>query len=222
MSHDQFEVLSNQAVAVCAVAYFLALLSHLVEWAAARSVPAQARRGGADAESAQLNADGGVAVLERTHTVLPVCGVSVGIAGVKGFVGGFGNTWANFGEPLFRAAYAETTGDVEGLERSLQAIEACAVRIALLHYAPCEDTLVGEPERIWLVLGADRLAGPIREHRPQLVVHGHAHHGSFEGDVDGVPVYNVAVHVMGRDFWVFELDAEDRASHEPVSVQEAG
>ena len=65
MTHDQFEVLSNQAVAVCAVAYFLALLSHLVEWAAARSVPAQARRGGADAESAQLNADGGVAVLER-------------------------------------------------------------------------------------------------------------------------------------------------------------
>ena len=70
MSHDQFEVLSNQAVAVCAVAYFLALLSHLVEWAAARSVPAQARRAGADesataAEAAQANAGGGVAVLER-------------------------------------------------------------------------------------------------------------------------------------------------------------
>jgi uncharacterized protein len=166
--------------------------------------------------------EAGVVVLERTHTVLPVCGLSVGIAGVKGFVGGFGNTWANFGEPLFRAAYAETTADVEGLERSLAAIDACAVRIALLHYAPCEETLVGEPERIWLVLGADRLAGPIREHRPQLVVHGHAHHGSFEGNVDGVPVYNVAVHVMGREFWVFELDADDRAAHEPVSVQEAG
>ena len=70
MSHDQFEVLSNQAVAVCAVAYFLALLSHLVEWAAARSVPAQARRAVADesataAEAAQANAGGGVAVLER-------------------------------------------------------------------------------------------------------------------------------------------------------------
>jgi Icc-related predicted phosphoesterase len=165
--------------------------------------------------------EAGVVVLERTHTVLPVCGVSVGIAGVKGFVGGFGNTWANFGEPLFRAAYAETTADVEGLGRSLAAIDSCAVRIALLHYAPCEETLVGEPERIWLVLGADRLAGPIREHRPQLVVHGHAHHGSFEGNVDGVPVYNVAVHVMGREFWVFELDADDRAAQEPLSVQEA-
>jgi cytochrome c-type biogenesis protein CcsB len=43
VSHDQFEVLSNQAVAICAVAYFLALLAHLVEWAAARSDPAEAQ-----------------------------------------------------------------------------------------------------------------------------------------------------------------------------------
>lgn len=165
-------------------------------------------------------AEAGVVVLERTHTILPVKGVSVGVAGVKGFVGGFGNQWANFGEPLFREAYAETTRDVEGLERSLAAIEPCAVRIALLHYAPVETTLVGEPERLWLVLGAERLAGPIRQHRPDLVVHGHAHHGSFEGNVDGVPVYNVAVHVMGREFWVFELDAEQRAPSPPVAVDE--
>jgi hypothetical protein len=49
-------------------------------------------------------------------------------------------------------------------------------------------------------------------------VHGHAHHGSFEGDVDGVPVYNVAVHVMGREFWVFEVDGEQRTAASPVSV----
>ncbi|MGY2873059.1 cytochrome c-type biogenesis protein CcsB [Marmoricola sp. URHA0025 HA25] len=72
MSHDQFELLSNQAVAVCAVAYFLALLAHLVEWSAARSVPTTSdnRRGGAHesaehVEAAQMNA-GGVDVLEHT------------------------------------------------------------------------------------------------------------------------------------------------------------
>ena len=64
-----------------------------------------------------------------------------GIAGVKGFVGGFGNEWANFGEPLFRAAYAETTADVEGLDAALRAIASCAIRIALLHYAPVAATL---------------------------------------------------------------------------------
>ena len=164
--------------------------------------------------------EAGVVVLDRSHTILPVGGVSVGVAGVKGFVGGFGQQWANFGEPLFREAYAETTRDVEGFDHGLAAIQSCAVRIGLLHYSPVEATLVGEPERLWLVLGADRLAGPIRQHRPDLVVHGHAHHGSFEGEIDGVPVYNVAVHVMGRAFWVFELDAEQRAPAPPVAVEE--
>ncbi|HET7136787.1 MAG TPA: metallophosphoesterase [Gaiellaceae bacterium] len=165
-------------------------------------------------------AEAGVAVLDRSHAILRVCGVGVGIAGAKGFVGGFEQQWANFGEPIFREAYAETTRDVEALDQGLAAIEPCAVRIALLHYSPVEATLVGEPERLWLVLGAERLAGPIRLHRPDLVVHGHAHHGSFEGDVDGVPVYNVAVHVIGREFWVFELDAETRAPAPPVAVEE--
>jgi Icc-related predicted phosphoesterase len=170
---------------------------------------------------ARALAEAGVVVLERSHTILPVNGVSVGVAGVKGFVGGFGEQWANFGEPIFREAYAETTNDVEGLDAGLRAIEGCAVRIGLLHYSPVEATLAGEPERLWLVLGADRLAGPIRNHRPDIVVHGHAHHGSFEGEVDGVPVYNVAVHVTGREFWVFELDAEARSGHAPVAVDEA-
>jgi len=164
-------------------------------------------------------ADAGVIVLDRSHTILPLCGTSVGIAGVKGFVGGFERTWSNFGEPLFREAYAETTRDVEALDRGLQAIAGCGLRIALLHYSPCPDTLVGEPERLWLVLGAERLGVPICNHRPHLVVHGHAHHGSFEGSLNGVPVHNVATHVTGRDFWIFELDP-DRAQ-EPVVVEEA-
>jgi Icc-related predicted phosphoesterase len=170
------------------------------------------------ADLARALGEAGVVVLEGTHTILPVAGASVGIVGVKGFVGGFGSQWANFGEPLFREAYAETTRDVDGLERGLRAIDGCAIRVALLHYAPCEDTLRGEPERLWLVLGADRLAGPIREHRPHLVLHGHAHHGSFQGAIDDVPVYNVAVHVMRREFWVFELGAR---AERPVAVAEA-
>src|ERR1041385_7802710 len=61
-------------------------------------------------------AEAGVVVLDRTHPILPVAGVSVGVAGVKGFVGGFGNQWANLGEPIFREAYAQTTRDVDVLD----------------------------------------------------------------------------------------------------------
>jgi uncharacterized protein len=152
--------------------------------------------------------EAGVSVLDRSHVILPVRETSVGVAGVKGFVGGFGNQWANFGEPLFRSAYAETTRDVEGLDEALRAIEPCGVRVALLHYSPVQATLVGEPERLWIVLGAERLAGPVRRHRPDLVLHGHAHSGSPEGKIDGIPVYNVAVPVTGLPFSLFEVDVD--------------
>jgi Icc-related predicted phosphoesterase len=61
-----------------------------------------------------------------------------------------------------------------------------------------------------MMLGTDRLAHPIAEHRPDLVLHGHAHAGTFQGEVSGVPVYNVSVPVMKRDFWVFEVTAAAR------------
>src|SRR5438034_287987 len=42
---------------------------------------------------------------------------------------------------------------------------------------------------------------------PELVaLHCHTHAGTFEGSVGSVPVFNVAVPVIGRDFFVFELD----------------
>jgi uncharacterized protein len=76
----------------------------------------------------------------------------------------------------------------------------------LMHYSPTEQTIAGEAPGIWTFLGSDRFAGPIAEHEPDLVLHGHAHAGTFEGAIGQVPVYNVSVHVMGRDFWLFELD----------------
>jgi Icc-related predicted phosphoesterase len=77
---------------------------------------------------------------------------------------------------------------------------------AMLHYAPSASTIEGEPVGIWPFLGTDRLAAPIVEHEPDLVVHGHAHAGTFAGSIEQVPVHNVSLPVIERDFWVFELD----------------
>jgi uncharacterized protein len=156
--------------------------------------------------------DGGIDVLERGHATYAVGDCQVGIAGTKGFVGGFrGLGLPDFGEPLLRAIYAETTAEAETLARGLGEIALCPFRIAMLHYAPTAETLHGEPLEIWTLLGSDRLAAPILEHRPDLVLHGHAHAGAFEASLEGVPVHNVSVPVMGRDFWVFELTSADRA-----------
>jgi Icc-related predicted phosphoesterase len=143
----------------------------------------------------------GIIVLDRSHTMIEVGDLEVGIVGCKGFVGGFpGAEITDFGESLLRQLYRETGEEVAALEEGLEAIAGCHRRVALLHYAPIVETLVGEPERIWAFLGSGRLAAPIGAHRPDIVLHGHAHHGSPEGAIGEVPVKNVAVHVIGRDF----------------------
>ena len=155
--------------------------------------------------------DAGIHVLDRSHIVCRPQGVEVGIVGVKGHVGGFPGCYLpDFGEPDLRAVYRHATAEVDALEEGLKAVETCPLRITLLHYAPTTDTLAGEPEPIWAFLGTDRLAGPIVHHQPDLVLHGHAHAGTFEGSLAGVPVFNVSVPVMKRDFWVFELSCVER------------
>jgi Icc-related predicted phosphoesterase len=150
---------------------------------------------------------GGVHVLDRSSQTCEIAGLEVGVVGAKGFIGGFpGSALPDFGEPLMREIYAETTRDSESIARGLQEVVHCDLRIVLLHYAPIRATVEGEPEGIHLMLGSDRLATPIAEYGADLVLHGHAHAGSFEGCIGKIPVYNVAVHVTGRDFWIFDLE----------------
>jgi Icc-related predicted phosphoesterase len=165
------------------------------------------------AELTSVLEEGGITVLDRDHRILEINGVDVGVVGVKGFAGGFpGCHIPDFGEPLLRQVYAESMAEAAAVEQGLRAVSACPLRIVLLHYSPCTDTLIGERETIWAFLGTDRLAAPIIEHEPDLVLHGHAHAGSFQGAVGGVPVFNVSVPVLGRDFWELELSVAERAT----------
>lgn len=158
--------------------------------------------------------DGGLTVLDRGWTVRDVDGTSVGIVGTKGFVGGFPDSeLPDFGEPLLRQIYAETSAEVAAIDEGLQAVAGCPLRVVLLHYSPTTTTLEGEPRVIWAFLGSDRMARPIAQHCPDLVIHGHGHAGQFEGFIGAVPVFNVAVPVIGRDFWIFELDGKKGDAH---------
>jgi Icc-related predicted phosphoesterase len=155
----------------------------------------------------------GIVVLDRRTPTAIVGDCRLGVAGVKGFVGGFcGHTLPDFGERSLRELYDETGAEVEALGTGLREIAACPLRIALMHYAPTHETLVGEPPEIWSFLGSERFAAPILEHRPDLVLHGHAHAGRLQGSLQGIPVYNVSIPVMGQDYWLFELTAERSAS----------
>ncbi len=148
-------------------------------------------------------------VLEGRGTVLDIGGVPVGVAGTKGFGGGFaGRSGGEFGEPEMKEFIRYTRRCAEGLRRSLDELKehGCAVRIALTHFAPVPDTLAGEPPEIFPFLGSYLLAEAVDESGADLAVHGHAHLGTEHGMTSGgVRVRNVAQPVIGRAFAVYHL-----------------
>jgi Icc-related predicted phosphoesterase len=138
---------------------------------------------------------GGVRVLDGDN-----CEVrGIGIAGVKGFGGGFARgTLEPWGEIGVKRFVQEGVDEAMKLERALARMSA-PVRIALLHYAPIRDTVVGEPEEIFPFLGSGRLEEPINRYGVTAVFHGHAHRGAPEGKTStGIPVYNVALPILRR------------------------
>jgi Icc-related predicted phosphoesterase len=150
----------------------------------------------------------GVIMLEGESTTLEIGGLTLGIAGTKGFGGGFvGACGHKFGEPEMKAFVQITEDAARRLEASLRDLRS-DYRVALLHYAPIPDTLAGERLEIFPFLGAYQLAEAVDRAGADLVLHGHAHHGSLKGATPGgVPVHNVAMPLIQRAYTMFTLGA---------------
>jgi Icc-related predicted phosphoesterase len=150
--------------------------------------------------------EAGITVLERSSTVIDVRGTRVGIAGVKGFGGGFaGRCCSEFGEPETKAFIRHTKQVSDGLAAALQNLDA-DLRVALMHYSPVPDTLVGEPLEIYPFLGSYLLAQAVDSAPTALAIHGHAHAGTERGTTPGgVKVRNVAHPVIKQAYSVYEL-----------------
>ena len=93
------------------------------------------------------------------------------------------------------------------------------VTVALMHYAPVDETLVGEPPEIWPFLGNYLLGQAVDEAGADLAVHGHAHAGTEKGTTDGGRrVRNVALPVIRAPYAVYDLHpAHGEAIHYTLS-----
>ena len=169
----------------------------------AHKIPTVAVLGNHDYESGhasevrQILHDTGVTVLDGEAVQIR----GVGIAGAKGFGGGFGRgTLSAFGEPAVKAFVHEAIEEALKLETALQRLRTNN-RIALLHYAPIRGTVEGEPPEIFCFLGCSRLEEPLNRFQVTAALHGHAHRGAAEGKTSaGVPVYNVSLPLMRRTY----------------------
>ena len=162
---------------------------------------------GAEREIHQILVDHGVFVLDGD-----TCEVEgVGFAGVKGFAGGFGRrALGPWGERIIKNFVHEAVNEALKLESALARLRT-EKKIVLLHYAPIEGTVEGEPREIYPYLGCSRLEEPLGRYDVTAVIHGHAHNGTLEGKTStNIPVYNVAYPLMkkstpDRPFLILEV-----------------
>ena len=188
----------------------------LVEELAGVSIPIVAVLGNHDHESeaadevAAILTDRGIHLLDGEAVVVS----GVGFAGVKGFGGGFGRyTIGSFGERLLKEFVRETLDEVLKLESALRSLTT-RTKIALMHFSPIAETLVGEPEQLYPFLGSSRFLPVVEAHGASVVFHGHAHFGTLEGVTPGgIEVYNVArpiLEKLGRRVHIWSGRAPER------------
>ncbi|WKU08077.1 metallophosphoesterase [Micromonospora sp. HUAS LYJ1] len=153
--------------------------------------------------------DAGITVLEGTGTVLECPGGRLGVAGVKGFGGGFaGRCASDFGEPEMKSFVRTSNESAAALGEALRGLD-CDLLVALTHYAPVPDTLAGEPLEIYPFLGSYQLGQAIDSAPTALALHGHAHAGSERGVTPGgVRVRNVAHPVIKQAYSIFHLGGD--------------
>jgi len=150
---------------------------------------------GLEALVARVLTDAGTHVLDGDSVEIE----GVGFAGVKGFAGGFGRgALGAWGEPATKAFVQEAVNEAMKLERALARLRTPR-RVALLHYAPIQATVAGEPPEIFPYLGSGRLEEPLTRYPVDAVFHGHAHKGQPEGQTsNGIPVHNVSLPLMRK------------------------
>jgi Icc-related predicted phosphoesterase len=186
----------------------------LVREMATLKIPAVTVLGNHDWESGQQHElrqillDAGIVTLDGDSTEV----LGIGFAGVKGFAGGFGRrALGPWGEDIIKTFVREAVDEALKLESALARLRNDHL-IALLHYAPIQATVEGEPREIFPFLGCSRLEEPLNRYPVTAVFHGHAHHGQPEGrTATNVPVYNVSMSLMreqfpGRPFRILEID----------------
>ncbi|MEV0291938.1 metallophosphoesterase [Nocardia sp. NPDC050710] len=158
---------------------------------------------------AKLLTDHGITVLEGSSATFTVDGYTLGVAGTKGFGGGFAGKCASiFGERIMREFACHTVDMANGLGAALAELST-DITVALTHYSPISDTLHGEPREIYPFLGSYLLGEAIDDNGADLALHGHAHAGIERGTTPGgIRVRNVAQPVIRSAYAVYELEPD--------------
>ncbi|TFG97591.1 hypothetical protein E4H12_08220 [Candidatus Thorarchaeota archaeon] len=142
-----------------------------------------------------------VVFLDEKSTIINNGLLEIGIIGTQGSLDK-ATSWQRSNIPSIKGVFERRAKRAASLLKKMEA--KVDKNILLMHYSPCLETCEGEDERAFSWLGSRKFYRVIKEHTPDLVIHGHVHNSTTHKAVIGSTlVHNVSLPAVGT---ITELD----------------
>ena len=139
--------------------------------------------------------------LDEKSTVIENGPLQIGIVGTQGSLDK-ATSWQRSNIPSVKGVFERRAKRAASLLKKME--KKVDKKILLMHYSPCLETCEGEEERAFSWLGSRKFYRVIKEHHPDLVIHGHVHNSTTHKAVIGrTLIHNVCLPAIGK---ITELD----------------
>lgn len=142
-----------------------------------------------------------VIFLDEKSTIINYGTSEIGIIGTQGALDK-ATSWQRSNIPSIKGVFERRAKRAASLLKKVESKVDKA--ILLMHYSPCLETCQGEDERAFFWLGSRKFYMVIKEHAPDLVIHGHVHNSTtHQAMIGSTLVHNVSLPAVGT---ITELD----------------
>lgn len=129
--------------------------------------------------------------LNDSMTLMNIRGVDVAFIGSRGSLDKL-TYWQKRNKPELRLVYMERPRILKSLID--EARKRAELVVLITHYAPTFLTVKGEPMRIYPFMGSQLMERVIKEAKPDVVIHAHAHNARVvEATIGSTRIYNVSL-----------------------------
>ena len=142
--------------------------------------------------------------LDEKSTIINNGPTQIGIVGTQGSLDK-ATSWQRSNIPSVKEVFARRAKRAASLLKKME--KTIDKQILLMHYSPCLETCEGEDDRAFSWLGSRKFYRVVKEHQPDLVIHGHVHNSVTHKAIIGTSlVHNVSLPAVGS---ITELDLWD-------------
>jgi len=129
--------------------------------------------------------------LNDSYTIVDINGVKLGIVGSRGSLERL-TFWQRRNKPELEKVYKERPLKIKEMLLKLKTMSD--VTILVTHYAPTFITVYGEPFKVYPYMGSRDFERVIKEAKPNIVIHAHAHNSRVvEASIGLSKIYNVSL-----------------------------